>query len=129
MTRFWITLKQAVEFVLRCLEDMCGGELFVPKIPSMNIMDLAKAIAPECETRIVGVRPGEKIHELMISRDDARQALELDSFYVIQPQFKYWDRRSSWDEGRKVPDDFEYNSGTNPWRLTIEEMKAMLSDL
>jgi len=129
MTRFWITLKQAVEFVLRCLEDMCGGELFVPKIPSMNIMDLATAIAPECETRIVGVRPGEKIHELMISRDDARQALELDSFYVIQPQFKYWDRRSSWDEGRKVPDDFEYNSGTNPWRLTIEEMKAMLSDL
>lgn len=129
MTRFWITLKQAVEFVLRCLEDMCGGELFVPKIPSMNIMDLAKAIAPECETRIVGVRPGEKIHELMISRDDARQALELDSFYVIQPQFKYWDRRSSWDEGRKVPDDFEYSSGTNPWRLTIEEMKAMLSDL
>ena len=129
MTRFWITLEQAVEFVLHCLGCMCGGELFVPKIPSMNIMDLAKAIAPECETRIVGVRPGEKIHELMISRDDARQALELDSFYVIQPQFKYWDRRSSWDEGRKVPDDFEYSSGTNPWRLTIEEMKAMLSDL
>ena len=129
MTRFWITLKQAVEFVLRCLEVMCGGEMFVPKIPSMNIIDLAKAIAPECETRTVGVRPGEKIHELMISRDDARQTLELDSFYVIQPQFKYWDRRSSWDEGRKVPDDFEYQSGTNPWRLTIEEMKTMLSDL
>jgi UDP-N-acetylglucosamine 4,6-dehydratase len=129
MTRFWITLKQAVEFVLHCLEVMCGGELFVPKIPSMNIMDLARAIAPECETRTVGVRPGEKIHELMISRDDARQTLELDSFYVIQPQFKYWDRRSSWDEGHKVPDDFEYQSGTNPWRLTIEEMKTMLSDL
>jgi UDP-N-acetylglucosamine 4,6-dehydratase len=129
MTRFWITLKQAVEFVLRCLEVMCGGELFVPKIPSMNIIDLARAIAPECETRTVGVRPGEKIHELMISRDDARQTLELDSFYVIQPQFKYWDRRSSWDEGHKVPDDFEYQSGTNPWRLTIEEMKTMLSDL
>jgi UDP-N-acetylglucosamine 4,6-dehydratase len=129
MTRFWITLKQAVEFVLRCLEVMCGGELFVPKIPSMNIMDLARAIAPECETRTVGVRPGEKIHELMISRDDARQTLELDCFFVIQPQFKYWDRRSSWDEGHKVPDDFEYQSGTNPWRLTIEEMKTMLSDL
>jgi UDP-N-acetylglucosamine 4,6-dehydratase len=129
MTRFWITLKQAVEFVLRCLEVMCGGEMFVPKIPSMNIIDLAKAIAPECETRTVGVRPGEKIHELMISRDDARQTLELDSFYVIQPQFKYWDRRSSWDEGRKVPDDIEYQSGTNPWRLSIEEMKTMLSDL
>jgi UDP-N-acetylglucosamine 4,6-dehydratase len=65
----------------------------------------------------------------MISRDDARQTLELDSFYVLQPQFKYWGRRSSWDEGHKVPDDFEYSSGTNPWRLTIEEMRAMLSDL
>jgi UDP-N-acetylglucosamine 4,6-dehydratase len=126
MTRFWITLEQAVEFVLTCLGDMCGGELFVPKIPSMNIMDLAQAIAPECETRIVGIRPGEKIHELMISRDDARQTLELDSFYVIQPRFNYWSRRSSWDEGRKVPDDFEYNSGTNPWRLSIDEMREMV---
>ncbi len=129
MTRFWITLEQAVEFVLQCLERMCGGELFVPKIPSMNIMDLAKAIAPQCETRIVGVRPGEKIHELMISPDDARQALELDSFYIIQPQFNYWSRRSGWDEGRNVPDDFEYQSGTNPWRLSIEEMREMLDDL
>ena len=129
MTRFWITLEQAVEFVLVCLEKMCGGELFVPKIPSMNIMDLANAIAPECETRIVGVRPGEKIHELMISRDDARQTLELDNFYVIQPQFNYWTRRSSWDEGRKVPDDFEYDSGSNPWRLSIEEMQEMLNSL
>ena len=108
---------------------MCGGELFVPKIPSMNIMDLAQAIAPECETRIVGARPGEKIHELMISRDDARQALELDSFYVIQPQFNYWTRRSSWDEGRKVPEKFEYDSGTNPWRLSIAEMREMLNGL
>jgi UDP-N-acetylglucosamine 4,6-dehydratase len=95
----------------------------------MNIMDLAKAIAPQCETRIVGVRPGEKIHELMISRDDARQTLELDSFYIIQPQFNYWSRRSGWDEGRKVPDDFEYQSGTNPWRLSIEEMREMLNKL
>ena len=129
MTRFWITLEQAVEFVLHCLGNMCGGELFVPKIPSMNIMDLAKAIAPECETRIVGIRPGEKIHELMISRDDARQTLELDSFYVIQPQYNYWTRRSSWDNGRKVADNFEYDSGTNPWRLSIEEMREMLNDL
>jgi len=129
MTRFWITLEQAVEFVLHCLGNMCGGELFVPKIPSMNIMDLAKAIAPECETRIVGIRPGEKIHELMISRDDARQTLELDSFYVIQPQYNYWTRRSSWDNGRKVADNFEYDSGTNPWRLSIEEMREMLNHL
>jgi UDP-N-acetylglucosamine 4,6-dehydratase len=129
MTRFWITLEQAVEFVLLCLNNMCGGELFVPKIPSMNIMDLARAVAPECETKIVGVRPGEKIHELMISRDDARQTLELDNFYVIQPQFNYWSHRSTWSEGRKVSDDFEYSSETNPWRLSITEMQEMLNNI
>jgi UDP-N-acetylglucosamine 4,6-dehydratase len=129
MTRFWITLEQGVEFVLWSLEHMCGGELFVPKIPSMNIMDLANAIAPECETKIVGIRPGEKIHELMIPSDDSRRTLEFDSFYVLQPDFKFWSRRCSWNGGRKVPDDFEYNSGTNPWRLTVEEMRQMIRDL
>jgi UDP-N-acetylglucosamine 4,6-dehydratase len=129
MTRFWITLQQAVEFVLTCFENMCGGELFVPKIPSMNIMDLARAVAPECETKIIGVRPGEKIHELMITRDDARQTLELDNFYVIQPQFNYWSHRSTWSEGRKVSDDFEYSSETNPWRLSITEMQEMLNNI
>jgi UDP-N-acetylglucosamine 4,6-dehydratase len=129
MTRFWITLEQGVEFVLWCLEHMCGGELFVPKIPSMNIMDLAMAIAPECETKIVGIRPGEKIHELMIPKDEARNTLEFDSFYVIQPDFRFWTRRCSWDGGNKVPDEFEYNSETNPWRLTLDEMKEMIKGL
>jgi UDP-N-acetylglucosamine 4,6-dehydratase len=129
MTRFWITLEQGVEFVLWCLEHMCGGELFVPKIPSMNIMDLAKAIAPECETKIVGIRPGEKLHELMITRDDSRQTLEFDNFYVIQPNFKFWDRRCSWDGGRSVPEQFEYSSESNPWRLSIEEMRALIEKL
>jgi UDP-N-acetylglucosamine 4,6-dehydratase/5-epimerase len=129
MTRFWITLEQGVDFVLWCLENMCGGELFIPKIPSMNIMDLAKAIAPECETRIVGVRPGEKIHELMIPKDEARNTLEFDSLYVIQPSFRFWTRRCAWDAGHKVPDEFEYNSETNPWRLTVDEMKEMIKDL
>ena len=129
MTRFWITLEQGVEFVLWCLENMCGGELFVPKIPSMNIMDLAKAIAPECETRIVGIRPGEKIHELMIPKDDARNTLEFDSFYVIQPDFRFWTRRCSWDGGHRVPDKFEYSSNTNPWRLTVNEMRDMIEAL
>jgi len=129
MTRFWITLKQGVEFVLWCLEHMCGGELFVPKIPSMNIMDLAKAIAPECETKIVGIRPGEKLHELMITRDDSRQTLEFDNFYVIQPNFKFWDRRSSWNGGRSVPEQFEYSSESNPWRLSIEEMRVLIEKL
>jgi UDP-N-acetylglucosamine 4,6-dehydratase len=129
MTRFWITLEQGVEFVLLCLEHMCGGELFVPKIPSMNIMDLARAIAPECETRVVGIRPGEKLHELMIPRDEARKTLEFDDFYVMQPAFKFWERRCSWDGGRQVPEDFEYSSETNPWRLTVEEMRSMIEKL
>jgi UDP-N-acetylglucosamine 4,6-dehydratase len=127
MTRFWITLEQGVEFVLWSLENMCGGELFVPKIPSMNIMDLAKAIAPDCETRIVGIRPGEKLHELMITRDDARRTLEFDKFYVVQPEFQFWQRRSDWKDGDPVADDFEYSSGDNPWRLSIDEMKAILA--
>jgi len=84
MTRFWITLEQGVNFVLNCLTTMIGGELFVPKLPSMNIMDLAKVIAPECKTEIVGIRPGEKLHEVMIPRDDARRSLEYDNHYVIQ---------------------------------------------
>jgi len=129
MTRFWITLEQGVEFVLWCLEHMCGGELFVPKIPSMNILDLAKAIAPECETKIVGIRPGEKLHELMITRDDSRQTLELDNFYVIQPNFKFWDRRCSWNSGHSVPKEFEYSSESNPWRLSIEEMRELIEKL
>ena len=129
MTRFWITLEQGVEFVLRCLDHMCGGELFVPKIPSMNIMDLAKAIAPKCKTKIVGIRPGEKIHELMITLDDARKTLEFDDFYVIEPNFKFWTRRCSWDGGRRVPDDFQYHSGNNPWRLTVDEMREMIRNL
>jgi UDP-N-acetylglucosamine 4,6-dehydratase len=129
MTRFWITLEQGVEFVLQCLDHMCGGELFVPKIPSMNIMDLAQAIAPECESRIVGIRPGEKLHELMIPRDEARKTLEFDDFYVMQPDFKFWERRCSWDGGRQVPEDFEYSSETNPWRLTVEEMRAIIKKL
>jgi UDP-N-acetylglucosamine 4,6-dehydratase len=129
MTRFWITLEQGAEFVLWCLEHMCGGELFVPKIPSMDIMDLAKAIAPECEIEISGIRPGEKVHEMMIPRDDARRTIEFDNFYVVQPDFSFWEHRCTWNEGKPVPDNFEYNSETNPWRLSIEEMKGMIQNL
>jgi len=129
MTRFWITLEQGVNFVLECLQKMVGGELFVPKIPSMNIMDLAATIAPECETRIIGIRPGEKIHELMIPRDEARRTLEFDNYYVIQPEFKFWSQRSSGNGGRPVSDDFEYSSENNPWRLTIEEMREIIKSL
>ena len=84
MTRFWITLEQAVEFVLECLERMHGGEIFVPKIPSMNIVDLARAIAPECRLDVVGMRPGEKLHETMVPEDDARNTFEYDDCFVIR---------------------------------------------
>jgi UDP-N-acetylglucosamine 4,6-dehydratase len=129
MTRFWITLEQGVNFVLFCLENMCGGELFVPKIPSMNIMDLAKAIAPECKTTVVGIRPGEKLHETMISLDDARKTLEFDNFYIIQPDFNYWRKNNNWSEGSQLEEGFEYSSEKNPWFLTVNEMQHTLATL
>jgi len=127
MTRFWITLEQGVNFVLKCLETMVGGELFVPKIPSMNIMDLAKVIAPECKTKIIGIRPGEKLHEVMIPKDDARKTLEYADHYIIQPDFDFWGRRFTNNGGQPVPDGFEYNSGDNPWKLTPEEMGEIIT--
>ena len=129
MTRFWITLDQGVDFVLACLEKMAGGELFVPKLPSMNIMELAIAVAPGCKTEIIGIRPGEKLHEIMIPRDDARRTLEYENHYVIQPDFHFWKSRYNSDGGKPVPEDFEYNSGTNPWKLTAEEMKEIIQGL
>jgi UDP-N-acetylglucosamine 4,6-dehydratase len=129
MTRFWITLEHGVNFVLDCLERMVGGELFVPKLPSMKIMDLAKAVAPECKTEIIGIRPGEKLHEVMVPRDDARRALELDNCYIIQPDFRFFTRRFKNDDGKPAPEDFEYNSGTNTWWLTKEELNEMINNL
>jgi UDP-N-acetylglucosamine 4,6-dehydratase len=126
MTRFWITLDQGVNFVLNCFERMVGGELFVPKIPSMNIMDLAKAICPQCRTEIVGIRPGEKLHEVMITRDDARNTVELPDSYVIKPMFRYFSRRFEENGSTPLPEDFEYNSGTNTRWLTVEELRAMI---
>jgi UDP-N-acetylglucosamine 4,6-dehydratase len=125
MTRFWITLEQAVEFVLTCMSIMVGGEIFVPKLPSMNIMDLAKAIGPDCTTKVVGLRPGEKLHEVMVPRDDAINTLEYETFYLIKPAFQFFERRFYEDGCKKVPDSFEYNSGTNTRWLTIDEMKSM----
>jgi UDP-N-acetylglucosamine 4,6-dehydratase len=129
MTRFWITLEQGVNFVLNRLGTMVGGELFVPKIPSMNIMDLAKVIAPECKTEVIGIRPGEKLHEVMIPKDDARKTIEYADHYVIQPDFDFWGRRFTNNGGQPVPDEFEYNSGDNPWKLTSEEMGEIIKRL
>ncbi len=129
MTRFLITLEQGVNFVLQCLEQMVGGELFVPKLPSVGIMELAKAICPECQTKIVGIRPGEKLHEVMITRDDARKTIEFEHFYLVKPEFYYFERRYSNNHGRPAPEDFEYNSGTNDWRLTSAEIHQLLAGI
>lgn len=130
MTRFWITLEQGVEFVLRALEQMVGGELFVPKIPSMNIMDLANAIGPDCKISKIGIRAGEKLHEVMITRDDAPNTDEYGDYYIIKPNFRYFTRRYHNDgKGKPVAEDFEYNSGTNTWWLTVDELQAMIEKL
>jgi UDP-N-acetylglucosamine 4,6-dehydratase len=131
MTRFWITLPQAVKFVLRSFEMMEGGEIFVPKIPSMNIMDLAKAVAPDCKTKIVGIRPGEKLHEVMVTEDDARDTLDYPDRYVILPAAHEWDN----DIGKKAkhikrcPDGFRYSSDGNKDWLTVEQLQTMVQGL
>jgi UDP-N-acetylglucosamine 4,6-dehydratase len=125
MTRFWITLQMGVDFVISCLERMHGGELYVPKIPSMNIMDLAAAIAPECKTEIVGIRPGEKLHEVMVPEDDARNTLDRDDHFVILPPFD----SSRFEEYRNLPrcaEGFRYASDTNDRWLTRGQLTDML---
>ena len=126
MTRFWITLENGVRFVLKCLDRMVGGEIFVPKIPSMNLMDLAMAIAPECETEIIGVRPGEKLHEVLVTREDSRSTLEFNDHYLIKPHFHFFDLRYTNNHIKPVPEDFEYASNTNVSWLTVEDLKALI---
>lgn len=131
MTRFWITLDQAVDFVLQSLQRMRGGEVFVPKLPSMRITDLAKAIAPECELRIVGIRAGEKLHEVMIPEDDARSSLEFDDQYVILPT--HYDEPFEVYFGEKTAhrcaDGFRYSSDNNTRWLTLDELRALVVNL
>jgi len=128
MTRFWITLEQGVRFVIRCLAEMRGGEVFVPKIPSMSVLALAKAIAPDCQVDQIGVRPGEKLHEVLISADEARQAVELEDMYVIQPSHRWWDA-GNWAHGTPLPEGFQYASDTNPNWLSAEQLRVMVEDL
>lgn len=133
MTRFWITLEQAVEFVIRSFSDMCGGEIFVPKIPSMKIIDLSEAIAPGFPTKICGIREGEKLHELMISLDDARNTYEFEHCYVIVPEVFKKDQLTLTsfflkNEGKNVPHSFTYTSDTNSEWLTVEELRAVIQN-
>lgn len=131
MTRFWITLTQGVHFVLDSFDRMQGGELFVPKIPSTKIVDLAEAIAPDCKLEFVGIRPGEKLHEVMIPEDDARNTLEYEDHFVIQPTLHWWDsnqfQAKNGNSGKPCPDGFRYSSDTNSHWLTIEEIRDLVS--
>ncbi|MCW8140257.1 MAG: UDP-N-acetylglucosamine 4,6-dehydratase (inverting) [Planctomycetota bacterium] len=127
MTRFWLTLEQGVRFVLRCGEVMHGGEVFVPKVPSTGIMDLVAALAPDAEVKVVGIRPGEKLHESLISPDEARTTLELDDMYVIQPAHPWW-QVCGFEGARPVPEEFVYSSDTCPQRLSSADLAALLGD-
>ncbi len=132
MTRFWISLEQGVNFVLESLVRMHGGETFVPKIPSIKIVDLATAIAPGIPQKEVGIRPGEKIHELMCPRDDAMHIIEFDKFFIIRPVITYVNKDNTYlttkmgEKGAPVAHDFEYNSFNNPHYLSIDEIKQFL---
>lgn len=132
MTRFWITLEEGVDFVAKSFKRMQGGEIFVPKIPSIKITELAKAMAPKLKTKIIGIRPGEKLHENMISSDDSHLTLEFDDHYIIQPSIQFISKpnfktNALKEKGKKVKDDFEYNSGTNPWFLKGKEISEILT--
>lgn len=124
MTRFWITLDQGVRFVIACLDRMQGGELFVPKIPSMRILDLAEAVAPGCPVEVVGIRPGEKLHELMIGEDDARRGVDAGDYYALLPEFPWWSGDGL--RGSPLPEGFMYRSDTNTQWLGVEELRRMI---
>lgn len=128
MTRFWITLSQGVNFVLTSFGMMRGGEIFVPKIPSMRITDLAEALAPGVPHKIIGIRPGEKLHEVMITEDDSRNTVELSDRYVIEPQMTWWKHETYLgSEGKAVDEGFSYSSDNNDRWLTAEELEHMIS--
>jgi len=129
MTRFWITLQQGVDFVLSSFDMMRGGEVFVPKIPSMKITDLASAMAPDMPQKIIGIRPGEKLHEVMVTVDDGRNTLSLPDRYVIEPQFAFWDHKAYVGNGAEpVGDDFYYASNNNPKWLDKDGVLALLEE-
>jgi len=127
MSRFWMTLEHGVRFVLRCIEQMHGGEIFVPKIPSMTLNALAEAIAPGCEVEYIGIRSGEKLHEVLVSEDEARNTLELPDMYVIQPAHPWW-KRENWKSATGLPDGFRYTSDSNPRWISASELDELVAE-
>lgn len=128
MTRFWLTLRQGVNFVIKCAELMQGGEVFVPKIPSMNIMDLAQAVAPNCEIDYIGIRPGEKIHEMLLSEHEAPQTLETDDMFIIQPNHPWWNSQDVYPEAQPITTDFHYSSDNNTKWLGVESLQTFIQE-
>ncbi len=124
MTRFWLTLDQGVEFAVRCAEQMAGGEIFVPKISSMRVMDLVRVMAPDCRVEFIGIRPGEKLHEILISEDESRQARELDDMFVIEPLYPSW-AFTGWERGKRPVAGFRYSSDANSAWLSDAEMQRL----
>ncbi len=127
MTRFWITLAQGVDFVLQSLDLMHGGEIFVPKIPSMRLTDLAGAVAPGCEIRVSGIRLGEKVHEVLVSEDEAHHTIEYGDFYVIKPLHP-WASTDRWADGKPLPEGFRFSSDTNTRWLSAGELQALIGE-
>ena len=126
MTRFWLTLEEGVQFVRNCLPIMTGGEIFVPKIPSMKVTDLARVMAPDAKIEIIGIRPGEKIHEILLTDDEARHTKEYDKYYVIEPELKFWDSNTKGSGGRKLPEGFRYSSDNNTTWLDLSDLNRMI---
>ncbi len=127
MTRFWLTLEQGVRFVIGCLARMHGGEIFVPKIPSMSVMDVARSLAPQCKVSCVGIRSGEKMHELLVSEDEARHTVDCEHMYVIRPAHPWW-RLENWVSARPLPEGFAYASNTNTEWLTLEQFRRFVDE-
>lgn len=129
MTRFWITLEQGVQLVIKALGESKGGETFIAKIPSFKITDLAKAILPDCVLKEVGIREGEKLHEVMITKEDSLYTYEYDQHFIVYPHMSWWTENNAIQGGRPVAHGFEYSSGTNSWWLTVEQLRALLPDV
>lgn len=129
MTRFWLKLESAVEMVINALKNMQGGELYVKKIPSMKMPDLANAIAPSLKIKEIGIRPGEKVHEQMITKEDARNTLEFDEYYIILPEIDLENIRHMYPNGKPVATDFEYHSGNNTQWLSVNDMNELIEEL
>ena len=127
MTRFWITLPEAVDLVLYGLEHAVGGEVFIPKIPSMKITDLADAMAPGLPREVIGIRPGEKLHEILLTSDEARHSVETEDVYVVLPEHPWWTGENPWVEGKPLDEEFTYASNTNDWWLEADELQERIA--